>query len=103
MDPFCDNLESFVNSYGDDGKAELNSLCSQRQLELAPQGEDTKFTYGGLQIKDGLLRLVFADGNPGGQCLRLQSGFSQRDQGRVLYRLQHPGPALREQGFLSTD
>lgn len=61
MEPFCDNLEAFVKSYGDDGKAELNSLCSQHQLELAPQ-DDTKFTYGGLQIKDGRLRLVFSEG-----------------------------------------
>jgi len=61
MEPFCDNLESFIKSYGDDGKAELNSLCSKHQLEFAPQ-EDTKFTYGGLQIKGGLLRLVFSDG-----------------------------------------
>ncbi|KIX00628.1 uncharacterized protein Z518_09693 [Rhinocladiella mackenziei CBS 650.93] len=61
IDPFCYNLEEFVKSYGDDGKAELNSLCSKHQLELAPQ-EDTKFNYGGMQIKDGILRLVFADG-----------------------------------------
>lgn len=61
MEPFCDNLEQFVRSYGDDGKAELNSLCPQHQLELAPQ-DDTDFSYGGLQIKNGLLRLVFAEG-----------------------------------------
>ena len=60
--PFCSNLESFVKSHGDDGKAELNSSCSKHQVEFGPQ-EDTKFSYGGLQIKDGVLRLVFAEGS----------------------------------------
>jgi hypothetical protein len=60
MEPFCSNLESFINTYGDDGKAELNSFCSKHQVEFAPQ-ETTTFTYGGLEIKDGVLRLVFAE------------------------------------------
>ncbi|KIW76401.1 hypothetical protein Z517_11147 [Fonsecaea pedrosoi CBS 271.37] len=62
MEPFCSNLESFVATYGDDGKSELNTLCPKHQVELAPQEDDTKFTYGGLQIKDGVLRLLFAEG-----------------------------------------
>ncbi|KIW27785.1 uncharacterized protein PV07_07493 [Cladophialophora immunda] len=65
MEPFCSNLESFVEKYGDDGKSELNALCPKHQVELAPQDHDdhTKFTYGGLQIQDGVLRLLFAEGN----------------------------------------
>ncbi|EXJ73839.1 uncharacterized protein A1O5_03601 [Cladophialophora psammophila CBS 110553] len=62
MEPFCSNLESFIETYGDDGKTELNSLCTKHQVELAPQEDDTKFSYGGLQIKDGMLRLLFAEG-----------------------------------------
>lgn len=63
IEPFCSNLESFITSYGEDGKNELNSLVTEHRVELAPQDDDTSFTYGGLQIKDGVLRLVFADGS----------------------------------------
>jgi hypothetical protein len=58
FEPLADNVESFVNSFGDDGKAELNKLASEHRVELVPQ-EETSFRYGGLQIKDGVLRLVF--------------------------------------------
>ena len=63
IEPLCSNLESFIKSYDEDGKAELNSLCSKHQVELGPQDESTTFTYGGLQIKDGILHLVFAEGS----------------------------------------
>ncbi|KEF59413.1 uncharacterized protein A1O9_04257 [Exophiala aquamarina CBS 119918] len=62
FEPFATNVESFVQSFGDDGKAELNNLVSEHRVEFVPQDETT-FTYGGLQIKDGVLRLVFALGN----------------------------------------
>ncbi|EXJ60291.1 hypothetical protein A1O7_04443 [Cladophialophora yegresii CBS 114405] len=75
IEPFCSNLESFVQSYGDDGKAELNSLCSKHQVELAPQLEDTTFTYGGLHIKDGVLRLVFAEGSLAVNTNDVSQGF----------------------------
>lgn len=55
-------MESFVQTFGDDGKAELNTLVPEHRVEFVPQDETT-FTYGGLQIKDGVLRLVFALGN----------------------------------------
>lgn len=58
FEPLADNVESFVKSFGDDGKAELNNLASEHRVELVPQ-EETTFRYGGLQIKDGVLRLVF--------------------------------------------
>src|SRR5262245_56999672 len=60
MEPFVDNLSEFLKSFGDDGKSELNSYCSKHQLVLAPQ-ETTDFTYGGLEVKDGTLRIVFAE------------------------------------------
>ncbi|ETI24879.1 hypothetical protein G647_04249 [Cladophialophora carrionii CBS 160.54] len=77
IEPFCYNLESFVQSYGDDGKAELNSLCSEHRVELAPQTEDTTFTYGGLQIKDGVLRLVFAEGSLAVNVNDVSQGFQE--------------------------
>ena len=58
MDPFVHNLKRFLNMFGEDGKAELNTVCSKHQLVFAPQ-EATKFNYGGLEVKDGVLRLVF--------------------------------------------
>jgi hypothetical protein len=64
MDAFMYNLQRFANTFGDDGKSELNTVCSKHQLVIAPQ-DTTKFTYGGLDIKDGVLRLVFQETNLG--------------------------------------
>ena len=58
MDPFVSNLKRFINMFGDDGKQELNTVCAKHQLVFAPQ-EATSFNYGGLEVKDGVLRLVF--------------------------------------------
>jgi hypothetical protein len=52
-------------------------LCSKHQLELAPQEEDTTFTYGGLQIKDGVLRLVFSEGNFATNVNDVSQGFQE--------------------------
>jgi hypothetical protein len=60
MDAFVDNLKGFATAFGTDGVQELNSACSRHQVILAPQ-ETTKFSYGGLLIEDGTLRLVFAE------------------------------------------
>jgi hypothetical protein len=64
MDGFMYNLKRFTDTFGDDGKSELNTVCSRHQLVIAPQ-DTTKFTYGGLNIKDGVLRLVFQEDNLG--------------------------------------
>jgi hypothetical protein len=64
MDGFMSNLQRFADQFGDDGKSELNTVCSKHQLVIAPQ-ETTKFSYGGLDIKDGVLRLVFQENNLG--------------------------------------
>jgi len=60
MEPFVDNLSAFLKSFGEDGKSELNSYCSKHQLVFAPQ-DSTTFTYGGLEVRDGTLRIVFAE------------------------------------------
>jgi hypothetical protein len=60
MDAFMYNLKRFIDVFGDDGKSELNTVCSKHQLVIAPQ-DTTKFSYGGLDIKDGVLRLVFQE------------------------------------------
>jgi hypothetical protein len=61
IEPFCSNLEEFVKKYGDDGKNELNTLCSKHQLEFGPQDDKTNFSYCGMHIRDGVLRLVFQE------------------------------------------
>ena len=58
------NLQRFANTFGDNGKSELNTVCSKHQLVITPQ-DTTKFSYGGLDIKDGVLRLVFQEANLG--------------------------------------
>ena len=60
MDPFVSNLKRFIDEFGDDGQSEINAVCSKHQLTFAPQ-EATSFSYGGLEVKDGILRLVFQD------------------------------------------
>lgn len=62
MEPMVKNLEDFVKKFGDDGISEMNSIVSNHVIELYPQ-EETKFSYGGLVVKDGTLRLVFAKGS----------------------------------------
>ena len=76
MEPFCDNIESLVRFYGEDGRAELNALCSQHSLEFAPQ-DDTSFPHGGLQIKDGVLRLVYSKGNFGCNVSEVSQDFQE--------------------------
>jgi hypothetical protein len=60
MDPFIDNLKKFVDKFGEDGKRELNSICSKHQLSFGPQFT-TKFSYGGLVVENGVLHLVFEE------------------------------------------
>jgi hypothetical protein len=64
MDAVVNNVKRFVNMFGEDGKSELNTVCSKHQLVFAPQ-DTTKYTYGGLVVKDSALNLVFADNNLG--------------------------------------
>lgn len=64
MDPLVHNLKRFVNMFGEDGKGEINTVCPKHQVVFGPQ-DATKFSYGGLVVKDGALHLVFADGKLG--------------------------------------
>jgi hypothetical protein len=52
-------------------------LCSKHQVELAPQTEETTFTYGGLHIKDGVLRLVFAERSLAVNVNDVSQGFQE--------------------------
>ncbi|RMZ86778.1 hypothetical protein DV736_g5994, partial [Chaetothyriales sp. CBS 134916] len=54
-----DNVRQFVGKFGDDGKADLNSTVTQHVVDLGPQ-DSTSFTYGGLVVEKGVLRLVYA-------------------------------------------
>ena len=76
MDPFVQNLKRFIDKFGDDGNAELNSVCSKHQLVFAPQ-EATKFSYGGLEVKDGILRLVFQETNLGTNTSDVSQDFAK--------------------------
>ncbi|KAK2744944.1 hypothetical protein FQN57_004074 [Myotisia sp. PD_48] len=59
FDAFVQNLEDFIKDTEDHGREELNSSCSNHEVALAPQDDDSDFKYGGLEIKDGQLRMVF--------------------------------------------
>ena len=52
-------------------------MCSRHQLELGPQDEDTTFSYGGLHIKNDVLRLVFAEGSFASNVGDVSQGFEE--------------------------
>ncbi len=52
------NVKQFVEKFGDDGKAEVNATVTRHIVEFGPQ-DSTDFTYGGLVVEDGVLRLVY--------------------------------------------
>ncbi|KAF2427367.1 hypothetical protein EJ08DRAFT_671672 [Tothia fuscella] len=56
------NFES--RGHGEEGIAELNSLASKHVLTIYPDLEG-KFSYCGVDIKDGELRILFTEGNLG--------------------------------------
>ena len=60
MDALVSNIKRFVSTFGEDGKGEINSVCSKHLVVFAPQ-DTTKHSYGGLDVKDGALRVVFAE------------------------------------------
>jgi hypothetical protein len=75
IEAFVPNLKQFVEKFGNDGREELNTMCPKHQLVFAPQ-EATTFSYGGLEIKDGLLRLVFQEKNLGVNTSDVSKGFA---------------------------
>jgi hypothetical protein len=76
MDGFMANIKQFNEKFGEDGKSELNTLCSKHQLVLAPQ-DTTTFTYGGLEIKEGVLRIVFSENNLATNVDSVSADFAQ--------------------------
>lgn len=59
-------LKYFLESrgHGEEGVAEINSLVSTHTLTLYPDVEK-KNSYCGVDIKDGVLRILFTEGNLG--------------------------------------
>lgn len=56
FDGFIYNLKYFLEKHGEEGKAELNSVCPTHIVTLIPSA---KFTYNGVDVEDGKLRLLF--------------------------------------------
>ncbi|EFQ31760.1 uncharacterized protein GLRG_06735 [Colletotrichum graminicola M1.001] len=63
------NLKTFASTYGDDGKAELNSICHARSLLLDLDDRPDKsarVTYCGVLVREGgKLAIVFSEGKLG--------------------------------------
>lgn len=58
-------LKDFDSNYGDEGKAELNAICSAHVLTLDVD-EAKRFSYCGCDVtEDGKLRILFAPGYMG--------------------------------------
>ena len=76
MDALVYNIKGFVNVFGEDGKGEINTVCSKHKIVFAPQ-DTTQFTYGGLDVKDGALRLVFAENYLGTNVSDVSAGISK--------------------------
>lgn len=51
-------MKKFVDKFGEDGKKELNSVVDSHSINFGPQ-DSTKFSYGGLVVENGVLRLVY--------------------------------------------
>ncbi|KAJ3054783.1 hypothetical protein HK097_000827 [Rhizophlyctis rosea] len=57
-------LKRFVESHGADGAAEINRVASTHTITIAPDVEK-KNSYCGVDIADGVLRILFTEGNLG--------------------------------------
>jgi hypothetical protein len=72
-------LKYFLESHGAEGVAEINELASAHVLTLVPDAEK-KNSYGGVEIKDGQLRILFTEDKLGtniDNCLEyLEKGLS---------------------------
>lgn len=51
-----DHFKYYVRDHGEGGKQELNSVCSKHVITL---GAGTGFSYNGVKIEDGTLKLIF--------------------------------------------
>jgi hypothetical protein len=50
------HLKRFLDNQGDEGKAELNTVCPAHTITLVPS---TAFSYSGVDIESGRLRILF--------------------------------------------
>jgi hypothetical protein len=64
MSSAVDRLKEFENTYGDDGKTEINGICFAHVLTI-DLDEDNKFSYCGVKVVDGKLTIVFKEGQMG--------------------------------------
>lgn len=58
IEPLIQNMNKFIQNFGDDGKTELNSTVSSHTIDFGPQ-DSTDFSYGGLVVENDVLRLVY--------------------------------------------
>jgi hypothetical protein len=59
-------LKQMVNKYGDDFKNEINAICSAHVLTLdLEETSPARFSYGGCDVADGKLRVLFVESNLG--------------------------------------
>ncbi|KAJ3485503.1 hypothetical protein NLI96_g4921 [Meripilus lineatus] len=59
------NMQKFVDEHGDNGKAELNTLASKREINLVPDEEEKYSSGGSCEVIDGKLVLFFHTSNLG--------------------------------------
>lgn len=58
-------MQKFVDEHGDNGKAELNTLASKREINLVPDEEEKYSSGGSCEVIDGKLVLFFHTSNLG--------------------------------------
>jgi len=60
------NLKSFADEFGDEGKKEINEIVHTHTITIAPEDyKKPRIYYCGTDVKDGVLRIVFAEGKLG--------------------------------------
>ncbi|KAK4156634.1 hypothetical protein C8A00DRAFT_12447 [Chaetomidium leptoderma] len=59
-------IKYVIGKYGDDFKNEINTLCSEHVLTLdLEETSPPRFSYGGCDVLDGKLRMLFVEANLG--------------------------------------
>ena len=89
FEPLVKNLKKFINSHGDDGKSELNSTANKHVISFGPQ-DTTSFTYCGLVVENGVVRLVYDA--PGSFASNVDDG-SEDFEGALKKANASSGPA----------
>ncbi|KAK4129076.1 hypothetical protein N657DRAFT_630045 [Parathielavia appendiculata] len=59
-------INYIVNRYGDDFKKEVNTICGAHILSMdLEEAQPPRFSYGGCDVLDGKLRILFVESNLG--------------------------------------